>query len=193
MIFENGTVLYRNNVILRMLEESHANQLTELAADKKIWQYAPESFHEPDIFREKWFNKAYANQEERICFVIFLGNKMAGSSSYYDIDTDNKKLKIGYTWFHPFFWGSNLNALSKLILLDHSFNNLMFNRAEFCVDSTNLRSCNALQKLGIKQEGILRNHLLLPNGRIRHSAIYSVIREEWPESKKYIEEKAGLL
>jgi hypothetical protein len=58
--------------------------------------------------------------------------------------------------------GSNLNAVSKLILLDHAFNNLMFNRAEFCVDSTNLRSCSALQKLGIKQEGILRNHLLLP-------------------------------
>jgi len=195
MIIDNGSVLHRNNVTLQMLQEYHINQLTELATDKKIWQFAPEPFYKPDIFKEKWFNKAITqiNQNERISFAIYLDNKIAGSSSYYEIDEDNKKLKIGYTWFHPFFWGSNLNAISKLILLDHVFSHLMFHRVEFCVDSTNLRSRNALQKLGIKQEGILRNHLILPNGRIRHSTIFSVIREEWPEIKEYIEKKAGLL
>ncbi|MBV8802147.1 MAG: GNAT family N-acetyltransferase [Gammaproteobacteria bacterium] len=191
MTFDTDSLFQKDNVTLKILEESHINPLTELASDKKIWEHAPEAFYEPTVFREKWFNKAIAqtNRKERIGFIVLLDNKIVGSSSFYDIDTDNKKLKIGYTWFHSSFWGTNLNAISKLILVDHVFNNLMFNRVEFCVDSINLRSCNALHKLGIKQEGVLRNYLILPNGRIRHSIIFSIIPEEWPEIKNHIEKK----
>lgn len=194
MIFENNSNLNMGNVTLRMLETNHINQLEKLASDNKIWQHASEPFHESETFREKWFNKAIAqmNTKDRICFVIFQDGKMAGSSSYYEIDIDNKKLNIGYTWLHPSFWGTHLNAISKLILLDYAFNILKFNRVGFSVDSLNHHSCNALTKLGIKQEGILRNHLILSNSRIRDSVIYSVIQDEWTEIKKYIETKIEL-
>lgn len=188
MIFKNNELLIFENVILRVLDQSHADQLIKLASDKKIWEYAPEPFYEPHVFKEKWLNKAFAQMynKERVSFAIFYLNEIVGSTSYYEINDDNKSINIGYTWFHPSFWGTKINAISKLILLSNAFDILNFNRVGFSVDSLNLRSCHSLQKLGIKQEYILRNHIILPSGRIRHSAIFSVIRHEWPEVKKSI-------
>lgn len=195
MLVQSPLTLYGKNVILRPLDKIHLDELTKLAADKKIWQYAPESLYKPEVFQKKWLDKAIRQQDDkrRVCFVIFQNNKIAGSTSYYDIDTDIKTLNIGYTWFPPAFWGTHLNAVAKLILLNHAFDTLKFNRVVFSVDSENVRSCSALQKLGVKQKEILRDHFVLSNGRVRHSAIFVITRSEWPEIKKQIEMKIKLL
>jgi len=195
MIFKNINLKTVKDVILKPMDSSHINQLSELAAEKKIWEYAPKAFYQPEVFKEGWFDKAIKQLEDktRIPFVVCVNNKIAGASSYYEIDTENKKLNIGYTWFHPSFWGSGINAISKFILMEYIFNQLDFNRVSFSVDSINYRSCGALKKLGITQEGTLRNDAILANGRVRHSTIFSVIRDEWPAIEKFFKNKFNLL
>jgi len=193
MILQNQLKLSKDNIMLTVLNNEHENSLTALASEKIIWEHAPEQYNEPEVFKEKWFNKAIKqmNIEERICFVIFYDNKIVGSSSYYEIDSSNKKTNIGYTWFHPLAWGTKINPLSKLIMLEYAFETLKLNRVGFSVDSVNERSCRALEKLGMKHEGTLRNHLVLPNNRIRHSAMFSVISDEWAEVKINLEKIIG--
>ena len=188
-IIENQLSLSKDNVKLTILNNEHEHSLTKLASERRIWEYAPEQYDQPKIFQEKWFKKAVRQmrKKERICFVIFLNDKIVGSSSYYEIDLENKKINIGYTWFHPSVWGTKINPISKLIMLEYAFEALELNRVGFSVDSLNNRSCHALKKLGMKHEGILRNHLVLPNKRIRHSAMFSVIHNEWADVKKRIE------
>lgn len=181
-------ILTLDNITLKRLSEDHTPQLIQIAtANPKIWEFAPRPYHED--FQELWIKKAFKHMQSgtRICFVIFHDNQIVGSSSYYEIDHENKRLNIGYTWFDPLCWGTKINPISKFILFQHAFEVMKFNRVGFSVDSENLRSCNALRKLGIKEEGVLRNHLILANGRIRHSVIFSIIIEEWPEFKKQLE------
>ncbi len=120
---------------LNHLNKEYENELTALASEKIIWEYAPEQYYQPTIFKEKWFDKAIKQMREgeRVCFVIFYNNKMIGSSSYYEIDFYNKKTNIGYTWFHPLVWGTRVNALSKLILFEYAFETLKLNRVGFSV------------------------------------------------------------
>ncbi len=186
-------ILSRNNLKLVALTNEHRNALAEIALEKEIWKYAPHPYDQPEIFEEKWLDKAFAQMQknERQCFTIFADNKVIGSSSFYEIDLKNKKTNLGYTWFHPSVWGSKMNALSKLILLEYAFETLELNRVGFSIDSLNERSCHAVKKIGIKYEGTLRNDLILHNGRVRDSVIFSVIRNEWPDVKKVIETIVG--
>jgi RimJ/RimL family protein N-acetyltransferase len=106
-----------------------------------------------------------------------------GCSGYFNLDPANRKLEIGGTWLSPQFQLSPANVESKLLLLTHAFENRDCYRVEFKTDSLNVRSQAALEKLGVVREGTLRNHMLIPGGRRRHSIYYSVIVEEWPETR----------
>lgn len=190
MIFNITEKLSRGDVTLKVFEEKFIDPLLNISVDQRIWQYTPEAFSDPLVFKEKWINKAIKQMEnnKRICFVVFFEKEIAGSSSYYQIDLENKKLNIGYTWFHPKFWGSTVNPLTKLIMLEYAFEHLNCIRVEFSVDSLNLPSCKALKKLNISEEGVLRNHMILADGRIRDSVIYAVTNQEWPKIKRKIQE-----
>lgn len=194
MILDIGQQMGKGDVMLRLFDEGYTDELAKIAADTRIWQYMPESLHEPAKFKEKWINKTiiHIKDHKRVCFIVFHKGQMAGSSSYYQIDIENKKLTIGYTWLHPNFWGTIVNLIIKLIMLKYAFEVLTFNRVEFSVDVLNSPSRQALSKFGIQQEGILRNRLVLSNGRIRDSAIYSIINTEWPKIKANLQRLAGL-
>jgi N-acetyltransferase len=191
MLFSNELELRKSGIVIKPLSEAYFQGLAKLACEEKIWAHAPEPYHQGNLFKEKWLAKAMRQQEERVRlpFVILYHDEIAGSSSYYEIDEDNKKLNIGYTWFHPSYWGSPVNAISKLLMIKYVLETMQYNRVGFSVDNTNERSCLALAKLGIKHEGTLRNHIILPNGRVRDSAIFSVIREEWLDIKTHIKER----
>ncbi len=194
MIFEKELQLSKQDIKLATLSLEYKDALIALASEKKIWEHAPDKYYQPDIFKEKWFDAAIKQMEakERLCFVIFCNDKIVGSSSYYEIDFANKKTNIGYTWFHPSVWGTKINALSKLIMLEYAFETLNLSRVGFSVDKQNERSCRALEKYGVKQEGILRNHLVLPN-RMRDSVVFSVIDNEWIEVKRNLTKIIGLV
>ena len=107
-----------------------------------------------------------------------------GSSSYADIRTEHRGLEIGYTWIGAAYRGGVANAEMKRLMLAHVFETDVFPggpaiRVMLKTDELNIRSQRAMEKIGARREGVLRNHLIMPSGRVRHSAVYSVTVEDW--------------
>ncbi len=112
-------------------------------------------------------------------FVIYYQDQIIGSTSYYDVNLNQLKMHIGYSWIHPNYWGKGINQTIKKLMLSYAFDQLKFKRVAFCIDSENLRSRGAVEKLGIPFEGILRKHQIRADGSSRDSVIYAVTDEVW--------------
>lgn len=106
--------------------------------------------------------------------------KAIGSTSFYDIRPAHLGLEIGFTWYGASARGTAANPESKRLLLDHAFETLGAERVAFRTDARNSRSRRALAKLGATEEGVLRHHLLMPDGAWRDTVYFSMLREEWP-------------
>lgn len=113
-----------------------------------------------------------------------------GSSSYFAADPAHRRLEIGGTWVTPSRQRTPVNTEAKYLMLGHAFDALGCRRVEFKTDRLNERSRRALERIGAVEEGVFRNHMLMPDGRIRDSVYYSIIDREWPAVKARLE---GLL
>jgi RimJ/RimL family protein N-acetyltransferase len=120
--------------------------------------------------------------------VIYLASGRAvGSTRFLHIDMPNRSLEIGGTWYGLEYQGTQVNTECKYLLLRHAFEMLGCIRVWFKTDGRNLRSQHALEKLGVVKEGVLRNHMILPDGTIRDSVVYSLLPDEWPQVKANLE------
>ena len=128
----------------------------------------------------------WQEQGTALPFVIIdnASGKIVGSTRYANVDHDNRRLEIGWTWIASPWQRTAINTEAKFLLLLHAFEVLGCNRVEFKTDSINQQSRSALLRIGAKEEGILRNHMITPLGQIRHSVYFSVILEEWPGVKQ---------
>ncbi|MFC4638822.1 GNAT family N-acetyltransferase [Deinococcus hohokamensis] len=113
-------------------------------------------------------------------FVVEVGGELAGSTRYGDIRAAHAGLEIGWTWLHPRWHGSGVNRRMKRLLLAHAFEALGMERVQIKTDIRNVRSQRAIEKLGAFREGVLRRHMRRPDGSMRDTVMYSVIREDWP-------------
>jgi RimJ/RimL family protein N-acetyltransferase len=111
-------------------------------------------------------------------------DQIVGSTRFYEIRPEDRAAAIGYTWLAKSAQRTRVNTESKLLLLTHAFEDWHCNRVELITDVLNEQSRTAILRLGARQEGILRKHLILPNGRIRDSVIFSILNDEWPEVKQ---------
>jgi len=179
-------ILSSDTVELRPMDESHFAELENIATDKRIWQYYTIDGSNHERFR-KALESALLEKEKGIQFPFVVFHKkhrrLVGSTRFLDIQLNNKKLEIGWTWLQPEFWATSVNPECKLMLLTYCFENLRLYRVQFKTDENNLRSRNAIEKVGGKFEGILRNDMLRDDGTKRNSAYYSIIEEEWPMAK----------
>jgi RimJ/RimL family protein N-acetyltransferase len=139
----------------------------------------------------RWLDTALANGEagtERPFATIDLASGQAiGSSRFLSIVREHRRLEIGWTWVATPFQRTGANREAKLLQMTHAFETLGANRVEFKTHSRNERSRTALAGIGATFEGVLRNHMIMPDGSIRHSAYFSVIVEEWPVVKARLE------
>lgn len=178
--------LQGQTVDLLSLEEMHFAELETLAKDKRIWEFYPFDGSDPGTFLNV-FNTAITEREKgnQFPFVILhkRENRIIGSTRFLDIQVKHKKLEIGSTWLHPDYWATEINLECKLLLLTYCFENLHAVRVQLKTDENNLRSRKAIEKIGGRFEGILRNDMIRDNGTKRNSAYYSVIDEEWKEKK----------
>lgn len=117
-------------------------------------------------------------------------NQIIGSTRFLDIDYQQKRLEIGFTWITPTKWRTPINTECKYLLLKYAFEQLSVNRVQIKTDHENKRSQAAIERLGAKKEGILRNHMIRSNGTIRNTVVYSIIDSEWSDVKLRLE---GLL
>lgn len=114
-------------------------------------------------------------------------NNIVGTTRFYEMRTSDRAVAIGYTWLARSAQRSAINTEAKLLLLTHAFETWNCVRVELITDVLNEQSRAAILRLGAKQEGILRKHLILPSGRIRDSAVFSIIDDEWPAVKARLE------
>ncbi|PWT70709.1 MAG: N-acetyltransferase [Bacteroidetes bacterium] len=168
------------------LYEAHFLSLKSLAADKRIWQHYVFDGSDPARF-SKVLDSAMEEKAKgtQYPFTVVLrdSGEVVGSTRLMNIQPDQRKVEIGFTWFGSDFWGSVVNIEAKLLLLTYCFERLLTVRVQFRTDENNIRSRKAIEKIGGKFEGIIRNDMIRDNGTMRNSACYSIIDEEWPACK----------
>ena len=176
--------LYR----LESLQESHIKDLRKVANHPDIWPYVRPPEQPLDDFIQSYLkNRLEAHHNKSTFAYVSKRNdtqEIVGSTSYYDISEENKRLAIGFTWYHPNYWGCGLNVELKFLLLSQVFETLNWNRAEFHIDSRNSRSISAMTYLGAQKEGVLRKHKLTQGTFIRDTVVMSIIKDEWPAVKE---------
>jgi RimJ/RimL family protein N-acetyltransferase len=175
---------------IELIRESHL-ALLEKSYSPAISSYFPMRFATAREYHSEICVKATFGPVIMFAVIAQSSNEPVGCSCFLNVDPANRKLEIGGSWLGPEFQGSSTNAETKLLLLTYAFETLGCLRVELKTDLLNTRSQAAMEKLGLTKEGILRNHLLMPDGRRRHSVYYSVIAEEWPQVKKQIEARVA--
>ena len=119
--------------------------------------------------------------------------EIVGTTRFYEIFPNDRKAAIGYTWLAKSAQRTPINTEAKLLLLTHAFETWKLVRVELITDVRNEQSRAAILRLGAKQEGILRKHLILPSGRIRDSVVFSILDDEWPMVKQHLSRKIQAL
>ena len=189
MLFDPGPVnLQSSRVRLEPLCADHAGKLYEVGRDETIWKLLPRAAFSSAGDAPGWIDAALAEMQagHRIPFAIIdrRSGRIAGSTSYLDIQRDHRTLEIGWTWLGKAFQRSFVNTECKLLLLGHAFDVLHAMRVQFKTDRRNEPSRRAIERIGGIFEGVHRNHMLLPDGTIRDSAFYSITKEEWRDRVK---------
>lgn len=180
---------------LEPLEPRHADPLWRAAQAPEIWQWLAHIGDSRDYF-DRWFEISLAAHREGSEGVFAIGDRrrgeIVGSSRYLAVRPDDRALEIGWTWFNPSAWRSGLNVEVKLLMLAHAFDDLGCVRVELKTDARNERSRAAMAAIPAQFEGILRNHMIVPDVGQRDSAYYSVIEAEWPGVRTNLERRLSL-
>ena len=121
-------------------------------------------------------------------FTVFdADGRVAGMTTYMNVDANNRRVEIGSTWYAKRVQRSALNTQCKRLLLAHAFEQLDCIAVEFRTHFFNHQSRRAIERLGAKQDGILRSHQIAPNGTLRDTVVYSIIASEWPTVKAHLD------
>jgi Acetyltransferases, including N-acetylases of ribosomal proteins len=183
----NGTL-----VRLEPLSQAHHAQLCEVGLEEKLWKVTMTIIRTPEEMK-KYIDAALKEYAEGKALPFAIVDKTTGmavgSTRYGNINIDHRRVEIGWTWVARHWQRTAINTEAKYLLLTHAFDSLGCIRVEFKTDSTNKQSRNALLRIGAKEEGTLRNHMIAHGGRIRHSVYYSIIDSEWKGVKKELEKK----
>lgn len=170
-------------VRLEPLEPHHAPGLLALAQEPELWTWMPETLGtraQVDAWIERSLAGRAARTELAFAIVHAPSGALAGSTRYIDVQPANRSLEIGWTWIGRAFRRSPVNTRCKLLLLSHAFEGLGAERVQLKCDARNQRSRLAIERIGATWEGTLRRHRVMPDGFVRDSVYFSVIREEWP-------------
>ncbi|WP_020669693.1 GNAT family N-acetyltransferase [Amycolatopsis nigrescens] len=173
--------LHGKHVHLEPLGPEHADGLHEAGRDPDIWTWL--SLHRPPepADTRRMVDEILA-APDRISWaqIDAATGKVAGTTSYYELDRKHRGLAIGHTWIGTPWQRTPLNTEAKLLLLRRAFEDLSANRVTWHTDSRNERSRRAIERLGARHEGILRAHRIRKDGTLRDTAVYSVVAAEWP-------------
>lgn len=174
------------------LNETHAESLLKNTPRDAFTYFR---YEDPEWSLEgirRFIREAIA-MNDRLPFATVLKStgEAIGSSSYCDIRLANKGIEIGFTWIAREHRGTRVNPESKLLMMTHAFETLGCERVQLKCDVLNLHSAAAIQKLGAKREGVLRKQMVVRGGRMRDTAIFSIIRDEWPGVKAGLEKRAA--
>lgn len=184
-------ILQSSHVRLEPLELRHAPDLFEAGQDADIWSYLPRAGFATIAEVEQWIAESQgdlpAGTAVPFAQIDPATGKAFGSTRYMDIQRKHRGVEIGWTWIGKNHRRTVANTAAKFLLLRHAFEDLGAIRVQLKTDSRNVRSQNAIERIGAKREGVLRHHMILPTGYIRDSVFFSMTDEEWPAAKIRLE------
>jgi RimJ/RimL family protein N-acetyltransferase len=191
-LWKTPLTLVGNFVRLEPLTEDHVPGLALVGCDDRIWRLMRYGLVRTEQDMRLWVQHLLEDRQAGtdLPFVVIqlASGRIAGATRYMEIHPEHKGLEIGGTWYGLEFQRTSVNTECKYLLLQYAFEVLECIRVQFKADIRNERSWRAIERIGARREGILRNHLILPDGMIRDSVYYSIVDREWPEVKKRLEE-----
>ena len=189
MDFSQDILLENNRAQLRPLAITDFEALQPVAFDPALWQFTL-TRADDRISLAAYIAAAVQGREQQQRYPFLLidkqTNQVAGSTSYYNVYPDDARLSIGYTWVGTEFQRSGLNRAAKHLLLRYAFDVLGCERVELETDAHNLKSQEAMRRMGATEEGTLRSHRLTQGGRRRDTVIFSILKPEWPELRRTV-------
>jgi RimJ/RimL family protein N-acetyltransferase len=185
-------ILEGRHVRLEPLTLEHTAQLAEVGLDADLWTWIPTPVRTPEemsAYVQTAIKEQAAGSALPFALVEKSSGRTMGSTRYGNIDRDHHRVEIGWTWVARQWQRTPINTETKYLLLRHAFETLRCIRVELKTDSLNERSRAAILRIGARQEGIFRNHMITASGRIRHTVYFSIVDSEWPEAKARLEAK----
>lgn len=178
-------------VRLEPMGEQHISGLTEIGVGQDFWSFMLYGDMKTEADMRHWvldiLDREKKGGDLPFAVVHLASGKIAGATRYLNIMPKDRGLEVGGTWYGKEFQRTAVNTECKYLLLTHAFEVLKAIRVQIKTDSLNVRSQAAIERIGAMKEGVLRNHMILPDGRIRHSVFYSILDSEWAGVKKNLE------
>jgi RimJ/RimL family protein N-acetyltransferase len=186
-MWREPVVLEGQHVRLEPLAERHAEDLAAAATPDLFTHHFPPSELTPDGFREQIRGLTALPDWLPFAQVLRASGRAVGVTCYLDMRPAHRGLEIGFTWIGRAWQGTAVNPEAKLLLLRHAFETLGAVRVQLKTDARNLQSQGALAKLGATREGVLRHHMIRPDGFVRDSVMFSVTDSDWPRVRAGLE------
>ena len=176
-------------VTLEPLERRHEDALRAAANDGEVWRLWFTSVPPPDAVAD-YIGAALGMRESKgaLPFVVRENSSgdVVGCTRYFNVEAEHRRLEIGYTWYAKRVQRTAVNTECKLLMLSHAFETLKCIAVEFRTSWFNHRSREAIVRLGARQDGVLRNHQITPDGTYRDTVVFSIIESEWASVKRHL-------
>jgi len=179
--------LHGKHVRLSPLKEAHLDGLCAIGLDPSLWEMTMQQIRSRDDM-EAYISEALRQQELGLSLpYVILEDRFGsviGSTRFGNIAREHHRVEIGWTWVTPRWQRTAVNTEAKYLLLTCAFESFGCARVEFKTDALNAKSRKALRRIGAKEEGILRRHMVTDSDRFRDTVFYSILADEWPEVKR---------
>jgi RimJ/RimL family protein N-acetyltransferase len=185
-------VLEGRYVRLEPLSAEHTAGLAEIGLDEDLWKWIPtpvRTLEEMRAYVQTALGERANGSALPFALIERASGRTIGSTRYGNIDRAHHRLEIGWTWVARQWQRSAINTEAKYLLLRHAFETLKCIRVELKTDSLNDRSRTAILRIGAREEGTFRNHMITASGRIRHTVYFSILDSEWPDVKSRLESR----
>jgi N-acetyltransferase len=190
--FTESITLTGRHATLEPLAYAHQDALVEAVRDGELWKLWYTAIPSPEGMRAEIERRLGLQQAgSMLPFAVrsLSSAKIVGMTTYMNIDAHNRRVEIGSTWYARSAQRTPLNTECKLMLLTHAFETLDCIAVEFRTGFFNHASRRAIERLGAKQDGILRNHQRYADGSLRDTVVFSIVAQEWPAVKRHLEFK----
>jgi RimJ/RimL family protein N-acetyltransferase len=178
------------DVELIPLEAGHEAELIEAARDGELWKLWYTMVPKPDAMAAEIDRRLSLQKSSSMLPLTIVDRqqkKAVGMTTFMNADRINKRVEIGSTWYAKSTQRTGLNRKCKLLMLSHAFEEWGCIAVEFRTHFFNQQSRAAIERLGAKLDGILRNHMIMPDGNLRDTCVYSILASEWPTVRTHLE------
>lgn len=194
MNFTDTPLLENQFVRLEQLCQTHQDDLAAAVAAEELWRTWYTHIPSPEAMAGEIERRLALHAEGRMvpwAIIDQASSRAVGMTTYLNLEPANRRLEIGSTWIGSTAQGTGINAAAKVLLLQRAFEELGCIAVEFRTHWHNHQSRRAIERLGAKQDGVLRNHTIFENGTVRDTVVFSIVEAEWPTVKFGLAERLG--